>query len=95
MFAFASQNPLQTRVRNRRLRFALAGAVGAALFAGSVAVSAQTAQPQSAKPTEAMEAASADVERTLITYQTPTGTRTVRVIPLFKTPAGQFGPASR
>ncbi len=95
MLVSASKNPLQARARARKLRFVLAGAIGMAVLAGSVAVSAQTAQQPTAKPTEAMKAASSDVERTLITYQTPTGSRTVRVIPLFKAPSDHHGDTNR
>ena len=89
MFATASHNPLKARTRARRLRLVFAAAFGAALLAGSVAVGAQTASQPVAKPTEVQKAASIDIERSLITYHTPAGARTVRVIPLFKTPADQ------
>lgn len=94
MIANASHNLLKAQARVRRLRFVLSALLGAAglgmaVLAGSATVNAEPTAGKNIPAAEAQKAASSDIERSFVTYQTPTGTRTVRVIPLFKVPEDQ------
>lgn len=92
MFHQSSHNPLKTRA-NRRVSCILAGVIlGSAILAGTVAVSAQSADTQNASSNIVVAA----VQNAKILRPTLPGStsekqrRNVRVIPIFKTSGDQL-----